>query len=128
MKGKNGELVLYGLDSINSKMDNIIETLNLKDQHFEIKLVISEAVNNAFVHGNKSDKNKPIHVKWEMKENNFILKVTDCGIGINELKITREIDEKNILDESGRGLFLINCYADEVKYVDNSIIVKKYIM
>ncbi|AGX43061.1 ATP-binding protein [Clostridium saccharobutylicum] len=128
MKGKKGELVLYGIDSINSKMDNIIETLNLKDQHFEIKLVISEAVNNAFVHGNKSDKNKPIHVKWEMEENNFILKVTDCGTGINDLNITREIDEKNILDESGRGLFLINCYADEVKCVDNSIIVKKYIM
>ncbi|OOM14644.1 ATP-binding protein [Clostridium saccharobutylicum] len=128
MKDKNGELVLYGLDSINNKLDNIIETLNLKDQHFEIKLVISEAVNNAFVHGNKSDKNKPIHVKWGMEENNFILTVTDCGTGINDLEITREIDEKNVLDESGRGLFLINCYADEVKCIDNSIIVKKYIM
>lgn len=128
MKDKNGELVLYGLDSINSKLDNIIETLNLKDQHFEIKLVMSEAVNNAFVHGNKSDKNKPIHVKWGMEENNFILTVTDCGTGIKDLEIIRGIDEKNVLDESGRGLFLINCYADEVKCVDNSIIVKKYIM
>lgn len=128
MKDKNGELVLYGLDSINNELDNIIETLNLKDQHFEIKLVMSEAVNNAFVHGNKSDKNKPIHIKWGMEENNFILTVTDCGTGIKDLEVISEIDEKNVLDESGRGLFLINCYADEVKCIDNSIIVKKYIM
>lgn len=127
MQDIKGELVLYGLDNMNSKLDNIVENLNLQNQHFEIKLVISEAVNNAFVHGNNSDKNKPIHVKWEREEKNFTLTVTDCGIGIGNLEISKEINEDNILDESGRGLFIINCYADEVKCVDNSIIVKKYI-
>jgi serine/threonine-protein kinase RsbW len=128
MQDTKGELVLYGLDNLNGKLDNIIETLNLKNQHFEIKLVLSEAVNNAFVHGNKSDKNKPIHLKWERKEKNFTLTVTDCGTGINDLEICKEINLSNILEESGRGLYLINCYADEVKYIDNSIIVKKCIM
>ena len=128
MQDTNGELVLYGLDNMNSKLDKIVETLNLKKQYFEIKLVISEAVNNAFVHGNKSDKNKPIYVKWELEEKKFILTVKDCGPGIKDLKICNEINENNILDESGRGLFIINSLADEVKFIDNSIIVKKHIL
>lgn len=56
------------------------------------------------------------------------LTVTDCGDGIKSLDIVKEINQNNILSESGRGLFIINCYADEVNYIDNSIIVKKYIM
>jgi serine/threonine-protein kinase RsbW len=127
MQDKSGELVLYGLDNINNKLDNIIETLNLKNQYFEIKLVISEVVNNAFIHGNNSDRNKPIYVKCEVEEKKFILTVTDCGTGINNLEICNEINENNILDESGRGLYIINSYADEVKFINNSIIVKKYI-
>lgn len=128
MQGTKGEVVFYGLDTLNSELDNIVKNINVENQHFEIKLVISEAVNNAFVHGNKSDKNKPIYVEWEMMEKNFTVTITDCGTGIKDIEICKEINEESILNESGRGLFLINCYADEVKYVDNSIIVKKYIM
>ena len=127
MQDKSGELVLYGLDNINNKLDNIIEGLKLKEQYFEIKLVISEAVNNAFIHGNNSDKNKPIYVNWKLEEKNLILTVTDCGSGIRNLKICGEINENNILEESGRGLYIINSYADEVKIIDNSIIIKKCI-
>lgn len=128
MESAKGKVVFYGLDNINSKLDNIVETLNLKNQHFEIKLIISEAVNNAFVHGNNGDKNKPIYVKWEMEEKSFTLTVTDCGEGIKELNVPREINEDSILEESGRGLYIINSYADEVKFVDNSIIMKKCIL
>lgn len=127
MQDTHGELVLYGLDNINSKLDNIIESLNLKESYFEIKLIISEAVNNAFAHGNNSDKSKPIYVKWELAEKTFILIVTDCGSGIRDLEMCSEINQDNILDESGRGLYIINSYADEVKFIENSIIIKKYI-
>lgn len=127
MQDTHGELVLYGLDNINSKLDNIIKSLNLKEQHFEIKLVISEAVNNAFIHGNNGDKNKPIYVNWKVEGRSFILTVTDCGNGIKASEICSEINEDSILDESGRGLYIINVYADEVKFIDNSIIIKKHI-
>lgn len=128
MQGIKGESVLYGLDNMNSELDSIVTKMNLKSQHFEIKLVISEAVNNAFVHGNNCDKSKPIFVKWQVLGKKLTLTVTDCGDGIKNLDIVTEINQNNILNESGRGLFIINCYADEVNYIDNSIIVKKYIM
>lgn len=127
MKDANGELVIYGLDNINKKLDNIIENLDLKESYFEIKLIISEAVNNAFVHGNNSNKNKPIYVKWELEKRNLILTVTDCGNGIKDFEVCSGINEDNILDESGRGLYIINSYADKVELVDSSIIIRKYI-
>ena len=55
-----GKVLFYGVDNISEKLDVIIKSLNLKKQYFEIKLIIVEAVNNAFIHGNNSDKNKSI--------------------------------------------------------------------
>jgi len=127
MKDSKGKMVFYGIDNINNKMDNIIESFNLKNQHFEIKLIISEALNNAFIHGNKSDKNKPIYVEWHIDKSNLTLTVTDCGVGIEGLEINKEINNSNIFDENGRGLYIINCYTDEVSFKGNSIIMKKRI-
>lgn len=123
-----GELLFYGLDNITEKLENILKTLNLKNQYFEIKLIIVEAVSNAFIHGNKSDKNKPISIQWELKENLFIVSVTDCGYGVKNLDNHKEINEDNILKDCGRGLYIISCYTDEVEFKDNSIIMKKYLL
>lgn len=120
-------MIFYGLDSANDKLDKIIKALNLKSQCFEIKLIISEAINNSFVHGNKSDKNKPIYVEWSLDDEKLTLTVTDCGNGIENLEGYRKPSEENILEESGRGLFIIACYSDEVEYKGNSIIMKKCI-
>lgn len=127
MQNIKNEMVFYGLENINNKLDELIEMLNLKKQCFEIKLIVSEALNNSFVHGNKSDKNKPIHMTCELDEKKLTLTVTDCGNGIENLESYKEINEDNILEESGRGLYIIRCYTDEVEFRDNSIIMKKYI-
>jgi serine/threonine-protein kinase RsbW len=123
----NGQVVLYGVDDINNTLDSIINMLNANEQYFEIKLIMFEAVNNAFVHGNNSDKNKPISIDWEIKENLLKIDVTDCGYGVNNFRINREITEDNILDECGRGLYIIDNYADEVQFEGSSIIMKKYL-
>ena len=47
-----GELIFYGIDNLRENLDDIIKMLNLKKQYFEIKLIIIEAITNAFIHGN----------------------------------------------------------------------------
>lgn len=122
-----GKVVFYGIDNMNDKLDNIIGNLNLKNQYFEIKLIISEAINNAFIHGNTSDKNKPIYVEWNIDKKKLTLTVTDCGTGVEGLKINDSINESDILDENGRGLYIINCYSDHVIFKGSSIIMEKHI-
>ena len=89
---------------------------------------MTEAVNNAFIHGNNSDKNKSIFVQWNLEEDLLSVTVTDCGFGVKHLKNYKEIDEDNILDEWGRGLYIISSYSDEVKIKGNSIIMKKHLL
>ena len=128
MSFAKGQVVFYDIDNISERLDIIIKTLNLKKQYFEIKLIMSEAVNNAFIHGNSRDRNKPIYVEWEVKENLLRLEVTDCGCGIENVECDKEINEKNILNEGGRGLYIISSYVDEVKFKGSSIIMKKYLL
>ena len=40
----------------------------------------------------------------------------------------KEINEDRILEESGRGLYIISSYTDEMEFKDNSIIMKKHIL
>jgi serine/threonine-protein kinase RsbW len=125
MQNTKGEVVFYGVDDINSKLENILKDLNLKEQSFETKLILSEAINNAFIHGNKGDKEKSIYVQWNLSKEILTLTVTDCGEGIDGEDIFREVDEDNLLEESGRGLYIIRSYTDEVIIEGNSIIMKK---
>ena len=123
-----GKMLFYGIGDMCEKLDTIIKTLNLEALCFEIKLIMSEAINNAFVHGNKSDINKQISVGWNLEDNLLRLEVTDCGSGFKVFKFCEEINEGNILCESGRGLYIIGCYTDEVNLVGSTIIMKKYIL
>ena len=128
MSCTKGGIVFYGIDNISEKLDGIIKSLNLKKQYFEIKLIMSEAVNNAFIHGNNSDINKSISVQWEVKENLLRIDVTDCGCGVYDIDCYKELNEDNILDENGRGLYIIGSYVDEVKFEGSSIIMEKYLL
>lgn len=119
------EVILYGIDNISEKLDGIIHSLNLEKQCFEIKLIMSEAIANAFIHGNNKDRDKPIIVECKL-ENNFInISVKDTGKENLTLKTNKEIDEDDILSEGGRGLFIISAYTDEAEFKDGCLIMKK---
>ncbi len=126
MSETKGEVLFYGIDNICEKLDGIIQSLNLKKQCFEIKLIIIEAINNAFIHGNKKDENKSICIKWQFEEDILEVIVTDCGDGVENLA-NYNSENDDILAESGRGLQIINYYSDSVEFKGNSIIMKKYL-
>ena len=126
MSETKGEVLFYGIDNICERLDGIIQSLNLKKQCFEIKLIIIEAINNAFIHGNKKDENKSICIKWQFEEDILEVIVTDCGDGVENLA-NYNSENDDILAESGRGLQIINYYSDSVEFKGNSIIMKKYL-
>lgn len=126
MLGMDGKVLFYGIDNINEKLDNIIKYLKLEKQSFEIKLILIEAVNNAFIHGNKKDKKKPIYFEWKLVHNILEVAITDCGERLEGLS-NYNCESQDILAESGRGLFIIKSYSDLVEFKGNSIIIKKHI-
>ncbi|MFZ7101638.1 MAG: ATP-binding protein [Peptococcaceae bacterium] len=119
--------VLYGI----KKFEKVIEEINERFKDYQdlssIVLILSEAVSNAFKHGNKCDCAKPIYIQLKLKGNLLSMEVEDSGPGLKNVIIPENIAEEDILNEHGRGLFLIRCFADKIEINKNRIIIKKFI-
>ena len=77
---------------------------------------MTEAVNNAIVHGNKENKEKKVelYLKQNKKSISFIIK--DEGLGFDESKIPDPTNPKNLNNIKGRGVFLIKNLTDNVTF------------
>ncbi len=81
------------------------------------KLVFSELVFNAIVHGAKSDPAKFIHVEWSITGDAIILAAQDPGEGPPEAVLKSPSLPEDPTAESGRGLFIIANFADELQHL-----------
>lgn len=126
------ELILYGLDNYKIVINKIISELKEMDNlidDFDIRLILTEALTNAFNHGNKKSKDKPIFLRYFLNKKQIIIEVEASGDSCNDeldnIIIENKISNDSILNTRGRGLFLINCIADEMEFKNKCLIIKK---
>ncbi|MEJ8553174.1 ATP-binding protein [Tepidibacter sp. Z1-5] len=124
---KKNEFILYGLDNYKQVIDSVVTELNILNDCFDIKLLLTEALTNAFKHGNNSDNDKPIYLRYICNDKNIEFEIEDCGNGFKNLSIPNKLADENLLSDSGRGLFLINCIADKIEFKDNKLVIQKYL-
>ena len=86
------------------------------DFNHRVVLLTSEAVTNAIEHGNRLDPDKTIEVELEVFPERVDVSVLDQGSGFDREGVADPLDEGNLLNEGGRGLFLIESLADEVRF------------
>ena len=79
-------------------------------------LSVTEATTNAIIHGNKCDESKFVTIDVRKEENKIVIKVKDQGIGFELGKVPDPTEPENLLKDSGRGLYLMRVYMDDVKY------------
>ncbi len=79
-----------------------------------IALAVREAAVNAVLHGNEYDPNKKVTVSYEALEDSLIIKIADQGKGLKEEEVPDPLSPENLLKRSGRGIFLIRSFMDEV--------------
>ena len=84
------------------------------DQRDDIAISLSEAVNNAIMHGNAGDSNKTVTIVLEERKDSLRIQVTDQGDGFVVDEVADPTDPENLLAESGRGLLIIRHLMDEV--------------
>jgi serine/threonine-protein kinase RsbW len=82
----------------------------------DVMLIITEATNNAILHGNKLDKSKRAILKCEIQNDEMLIMVHDEGGGFNPETLPNPLAEENLLKPSGRGVFLMKQFASDVKY------------
>lgn len=81
----------------------------------EILTAISEALANAIIHGNKKDPDK--FVELVIKNHGDLLEITvqDQGKGFDWKKLADPTEPENLRRKSGRGIYLMKIFMDDVK-------------
>jgi serine/threonine-protein kinase RsbW len=85
-------------------------------QSNKLMISLTEAVNNAIVHGNKSDPTRKVTVVCEILPGWLLVMVSDTGKGFRAQKVGNPLLKKNLLRESGRGIFLMKTLMDKVEF------------
>ncbi len=81
-----------------------------------ISMAVREATVNAVLHGNQYDPQKRVTVSFETSPDTLAVSVRDEGKGLNPGIIPDPLAPENLLKESGRGIFLIRAFMDEVRF------------
>lgn len=87
-----------------------------EDTATHVAMAVREAAVNAVLHGNAYDPNKHITASFETTSDALIIRVADQGPGLNPDSIPDPLAPENILRGSGRGIFLIKAFMDEVHF------------
>jgi serine/threonine-protein kinase RsbW len=119
--------IIYRKIKIESELSNLIKVENeidtatgqlgvSEDNYGKILISTLEAVNNAILHGNKSDPYKYVRIVIAFNSKELKIKVTDEGQGFNPDKVRDPTLPENIEEPNGRGVFLMARLADKIKY------------
>ena len=94
---------------------------------FSVKLALEEALVNAIKHGNQFDRNKKVHIAYDVRPEQFDILITDEGCGFNPTEVPDPTAVENLERPCGRGLMLMRYYMNEVSFgpCGNSVCMTK---
>jgi anti-anti-sigma factor len=87
-----------------------------EDTSMWISMAIRESVINAIKHGNKLDPGKRVDVQYTVSSDGLTVRINDQGDGFNPESIPNPLDPENLLKPTGRGIFYMKTFMDEVEY------------
>ena len=122
MADSNSSRVSFTLDSSLDSVNKIELTAEQiaqragfdEDTIPHIAMAVREAAVNAVLHGNSYDTNKHIVASFETTSDSLIIRIADQGPGLDPDKVPDPLAPENILRGSGRGIFLIRSFMDDV--------------
>jgi len=90
-----------------------------EDVAFGVDMAVREAITNAVIHGNKLDDAKIVEVTLTNTPEGFEISVHDQGTGFNPNDVPDPTKEENILRTSGRGIFFMRNFMDQVDWSED---------
>ncbi len=110
---------------IESFVNRLVEKYQISpDLHCNILVSLTEAVNNAIIHGNCSDESKNVSIRLKRTHNTLAISVTDEGCGFDPRKVPDPTAPENLTKCGGRGVFLIQELSDAVSFRNNGATVE----
>jgi serine/threonine-protein kinase RsbW len=111
---------------LESKLDSVDEAEELavkmaeeagfeEDDLHKIAMSVRETMVNAVVHGNRYNAHKRVYVRVSNGPGRLEIKIADQGEGFELEAVPDPLSENNLLRNSGRGIFLMKAFMDEVE-------------
>jgi len=108
---------IENLRVVEKEIDEISADLGLSaDNYGKIMVSAMEAVNNAIIHGNKSDSSKKVIIEIRHSGKKLVISVEDEGPGFKPSEIPDPTKPENIEKFTGRGVFLMSRLADNIEF------------
>ena len=107
------------LDFVQVASDHLGRLAGLDDEALHwVGVAVRESVINAIKHGNKGDEHKHVHVEFTPldvgRPSGIVIRVRDEGPGFDPEAVSDPLAPENLLKSSGRGIFLIRSFMDEM--------------
>jgi serine/threonine-protein kinase RsbW len=108
------------IEAVNEAAAVVAEFMNRlgidEEVAFGVDMAVREAVTNAVIHGNKLDNAKEVGLKLRNTPEVFEISVHDQGSGFNPNDVPDPTKDENLLKTSGRGIFFMRNFMDEVDW------------
>jgi serine/threonine-protein kinase RsbW len=109
------------LDFVQMISEYVARTVGLDDDSVHwVTVAVRESVVNAIKHGNCYDVQKRVHVEFTSLEDNgapgIAILVRDEGCGFDPTTIADPLAPENLLKASGRGIFMMRTFMDEMTF------------
>ena len=86
-----------------------------EEELMKIGMAVRESVVNAVAHGNRYNRNKKVQFRVERNGAKLTVRVADEGEGFDFECVPDPVAPENLMRASGRGIFLIRSFMDEVQ-------------
>jgi serine/threonine-protein kinase RsbW len=108
---------IKSLRIVEKVIDEVTSEIGIsQDNYGKILVSTMEGVNNAILHGNKSEPHKIVDIEITYKGKNLKIKISDEGEGFLPENVPDPTTPENLEELNGRGVFLMSRLADKIKY------------
>jgi serine/threonine-protein kinase RsbW len=115
---------LSSLSIVESLIDRVCGSLGVHDDAYgNILIAVTEAVNNAVIHGNQYNAKIDIDVEVLDVNDRLCFSIKDKGNGFDFDNLPDPTAPENIEKVNGRGIFLIKNLADDLVFDDGGRVV-----
>ncbi len=109
------ETLLESVDLAESIVMRIAEASGFdEDDVHKIGMAVREGVINAYNYGNQHERHKRIQLTVELQDRQMVVHILDQGKGFELTEVPDPLAEENLLRTSGRGIFLMRAFMDEL--------------
>ena len=106
-------------------VEKLSQSLRLSaDRHFDVVTCVTEAVNNAIVHGNCRDEKKTVNISVKKEKDVVAVHVTDEGKGFDFRSLPDPTSPEYIEKVGGRGVFIMRQLTHNLQFRNNGTTVE----